>query len=338
MRDSRLIVAGVAGFILLAGSCAEPAIAQSAPETTGPYKVVMEMDPSLPEHTVYRPEQVSRVKGKLPVVAYGNGACANAGNAFENYLAEVASYGFLVVANGPINPAAPGRPPKPGQPFPPFPAPPKGETGPAAGSGRPPFQQSKTTQLYETMDWAKVQNATDGSPYKGKLDLASMAVMGQSCGGLQVLEAAGDPRVKTAVILNSGIIRNAVPLPEGESSAKGAPMRVPVAGLVLPGSPETLKKLHTPVIYVIGGESDIAFKNAEQDFSEIEAVPVFKANMDTGHNGTYWQPHGGKFAEVATEWVLWQLKGDKKAGAMFTGEECGLCTAPEWKVARKNWK
>ena len=333
MRASRRILPCVAGFILLAGSYGELAVAQSAPETTGPYKVVMEMDPSLAEHTVYRPEQVGSVKGKLPVVAYGNGACANAGNAFENYLAEVASYGFLVVANGPINPAAPGRPPKPGQPFPPFPAAPKGEKG--ARGGRGLFQQSKTSQLYDTMDWAKVQNGKDGSPYKGKLDIAAIAVMGQSCGGLQALEAAGDPRVKTAVILNSGIIRNTVPLPEG---AKGAEMRVPVAGLVLPGSPETLKKLHTPIIYVIGGESDIAFKNAEQDFSEIGAVPVFKANMDTGHNGTYWQPHGGKFAEVATQWLLWQLKGDKKASAMFNGDRCGLCKASEWKVARKNWK
>jgi hypothetical protein len=338
MRDSKYIQAGVAAFILLAGSCSERAIAQSAPETTGPYKVVMEMDASLPEHTVYRPEQVSRVKGKLPVVAYGNGACANAGNAFENYLAEVASYGLLVVANGPIDSKAPGRPPKPGQPFPPLPPPPQGDPSPANRGGRVPFQQSKTSALYETMDWANVQNGKDGSPYKGKLDITSMAVMGQSCGGLQALEAAGDPRVKTAVILNSGIIRNTVPLSEGEGQNKGAPMRVPIAGLVLPGNPETLKKLHTPIIYVIGGESDIAFKNAEQDFSEIEAVPVFKANMDTGHNGTYWQPHGGKFAEVATEWLLWQLKGDKKSGAMFTGKQCGLCKAPEWQVARKNWK
>lgn len=337
MNDSKRILVGMAGFILLGGSYAEQAFGQAAPETTGPYKVVMEMDPSLPEHTVYRPEQVSRVKGKLPVVAYGNGACANAGNAFENYLAEVASYGFLAVANGPIDPAAPGRPPKPGQPFPPFPSPPKDDKGANAG-GRAPFQQSKTSALYETMAWAKVQNGKEGSLYKGKLDLASIAVMGQSCGGLQALEAAGDPRVKTAVILNSGIIRNTAPLAEGESPAKGAPMRVPIAGLVLPGNPATLKTLHTPVIYVIGGESDIAFKNAERDFSEIEAVPVFKANMDTGHNGTYWQPHGGKFAEVATQWLLWQLKGEKKAGAMFTGEQCGLCMAPEWKVARKNWK
>jgi hypothetical protein len=187
------------------------------------------------------------------------------------------------------------------------------------------------------MAWAKVQNGKDGSPYKGKLDIASIAVMGQSCGGLQALEAAGDPRVKTAVILNSGIIRNTAPLPEGAGQTKGPAMRVPIPGLVLPGSPETLKKLHTPVIYVIGGESDIAFQNAEQDFSEI-GVPVFKANMDTGHNGTYWQPHGGKFAEVATEWLLWQLKGDKKASATFTGEQCGLCKVSEWKVARKNWK
>ena len=114
------------------------------------------------------------------------------------------------------------------------------------------------------------------------------------------------------MILNSGIIRNTVPLPEGEGQNKGAPMRVPIAGLVLPGNPETLKKLHTPVIYVIGGESDIAYKNAEQDFSEIGAVPVFKANMDTGHNGTYWQPHGGKFAEVATNGFSGNSKATRK--------------------------
>lgn len=66
MRHSGHMLAGVAGFILLGGCYVERAVAQSAPETTGPYTVVMEMDPSLPEHTVYRPEQVNRVKGKLP--------------------------------------------------------------------------------------------------------------------------------------------------------------------------------------------------------------------------------------------------------------------------------
>jgi len=91
------------------------------------------------------------------------------------------------------------------------------------------------------------------------LKLSAMAVMGQSCGGLQALEAAGDPRVKTAVILNSGIVR-----PGGGAAPR----------LSLPGTPETLKTLHTPVIYLIGGPSDIAHKNAETDFREIEGVPL----------------------------------------------------------------
>ena len=30
------------------------------------------------------------------------------------------------------------------------------------------------------------------------------------------------------------------------------------------------------------------------------------------------------------------LKGDKKAGEMFLGDKCGLCTDPEWKIERKN--
>ncbi len=106
----------------------------------------------------------------------------------------------------------------------------------------------------------------------------------------------------------------------------------------MPGTPETLKKLHTHVIYVIGGPKDVAYANAEKDFEEIGNIPLFVANLDVGHGGTQGQPHGGKFAEVATQWLLWQLKGDKKAGAMFTGEKCGLCQASEWKVKTKNWK
>jgi hypothetical protein len=294
---------------------------------------------------VYRPENLAQVTGKLPVVAFGNGACANAGNAFENYLAEISSYGFLVVANGPINPAAPGRPPRPGS----TPAQP-GAGGPGPGSGaaagrgaRGPMQQSSTSQLYETMEWAKAQNDDRQSPYYQKLDVAALAVSGQSCGGLRALEAAGDPRVKTAVIFNSGVIRGGM-IPGGQARAGGDPARAAAPGtpaipaLVLPATVESLKKIHTPIIYIIGGESDIAFKNAEADFADIAAVPVFKSNLDVGHNGTLWQPHGGKFAEVATQWLLWQLKGDQKAGAMFVGENCGLCQTADWKIQRKNLK
>src|SRR5580704_7147315 len=48
---------------------------------SGPYKTVMEMDAGLPDHTIYRPEDLSALNGtKLPVVVWGNGACVSAGN------------------------------------------------------------------------------------------------------------------------------------------------------------------------------------------------------------------------------------------------------------------
>jgi len=72
--------------------------------------------------------------------------------------------------------------------------------------------------------------------------------------------------------------------------------------------------------------------------THINHVPVFAANMDVGHGGTYSKPHGGEFAKVATSWLLWQLKGDKKAGKLFRGKTCGLSLDPDWKVEKKNMK
>jgi hypothetical protein len=74
-----------------------------------------------------------------------------------------------------------------------------------------------------------------------------------SCGGLQTLEIAPDPRVTTAVICNSGIL--------------GTP------GSGMPGMPNLTKdhllKLHTPALYILGGEKDIAYANVMDDFRRI---------------------------------------------------------------------
>jgi hypothetical protein len=108
----------------------------------------------------------------------------------------------------------------------------------------------------------------------------------------------------------------------------------------MPGMPNLTKnhlvKLHTPIIYILGGKSDIAYSNGMDDFKRINHVPAFVANLDVGHGGTYREPHGGEFARVATAWFKWQLKGDKEAGKMFTGEPCGLSREPGWKAEKKN--
>lgn len=260
---------------------------------TGPFPAIMVSDESLPTHTIFRPQDLSVFgkKNKLPVIAWGNGACANSPWEHVNFLSEVASHGFLVIAIGPM---------------------------PAEGERT--RDRSTSSQLSDAIDWALAQHKDKDSPYYKMIDVKNVAVSGMSCGGLQTLEIAPDPRVTTTVVYNSGI------LPSPNSGMPGMPSL----------AKDQLKKLHTPTLYMLGGESDIAYNNGMDDYRRIDHVPVYMANLDVGHGGTYQQPHGGEFARVATAWYLWQMKGDKKAAKLFSGEDCGLCSDPEWRFESKN--
>lgn len=261
---------------------------------TGAYPAVMVSDSTLPTHTVFRPKDLTPFgrKKRLPIVVWGNGACANSPWEHVNFLSEVASHGFLVIAIGPM---------------------------PAEGQRGGPRGPTESALLTEALRWATDQNSTRTSPYLGKLDTQKVAVAGMSCGGLQALEVAPDPRVTTVMICNSGILPS------------------PRAGM--PGMPslakDQLEKLHTPVIYILGGERDIAYGNGMDDVHRIEQVPVFAANLNVGHGGTYGRPHGGEFATVATAWLQWQLLGDRKAATMFEGDPCGVAKMEGWKVEKK---
>ena len=102
-------------------------------------------------------------------------------------------------------------------------------------------------------------------------------------------------------------------------------------------SKESLKTLHSPIAYFIGGPTDVAYPNAEDDFKRIEGVPVLKANINTGHMGTFAHPGGGWFAEAASAGLKWSLNGDEAAGSYFKGKDCKLCLDPVWSVERKNF-
>ena len=68
--------------------------------------------------------------------------------------------------------------------------------------------------------------------------------------------------------------------------------------------------MHGPIAYINGGPTDIAYKNALDDFSRLSRVPVFFGENGVGHGGTFWSaPNGGDYAKVATAWMSWQLKG-----------------------------
>lgn len=261
---------------------------------TGPYKAIMVTEPSLEAHTIFRPEDLSKFgkKNPLPILVWGNGACTNSPWEHQNFLSEIASHGFMIVAIG---------------------------HWPAEGA-RYNGPMSKTEQQIEGLDWAIAQNTDKNSPYYGKLDVNNIAAAGMSCGGLQTLVNAADERLKTIMICNSGAFINPA---------------TAVPNMPMPTKDE-LMNIHTPVLYLLGGPTDIAYENAMDDFVRINHVPVFAANYPVGHGGTYGQPHGGEFSVVALAWLEWQLKGDKEAGSLFTGTPCGLASRPDWTADKKN--
>ena len=304
---------------------------------TGRYKAIAVSNSSISTHTIYRPKDLSAFgdREKLPILAWGNGGCANSNSGHQNYLSEIASHGYLIVA---IGPAGGGR----GGP---------GAGGPAAGAPAP-----SGGTLLDAINWANAQNANPQSLYYRKIDTSKLAVFGHSCGGLQALEVSPDPRVKTTLVVDSGILntpgaaRGAAPGaaagPRGAAGPGGAAGGAPGAGRGgagggnLPGMPpltkEHLAKLHSPVFYLLGGETDIAYANGMDDFKRIEKLPAFVANKGVGHGGTFTQPHGGDWAMASVAWLQWQFRGDAEAGKLFTGNPPGLARKDGWTVDKKN--
>jgi hypothetical protein len=97
--------------------------------------------------------------------------------------------------------------------------------------------------------------------------------------------------------------------------------------------------VHGPVLLINGSDPDFMMATSAATFEMINNVPAFYgARHNAGHTATVFHPGGGEFANVASNWLLWTLKGDKLAGTMFVGKNCGLCTNPNWDVRSKGIK
>ena len=76
--------------------------------------------------------------------------------------------------------------------------------------------------------------------------------------------------------------------------------------------------------------------SSEATFNAIQSQPAFYgARKNAGHTATVDHPGGGEWANVASSWVRWQLKGNREAGKMFTGKDCELCTNTNWVTKSK---
>jgi hypothetical protein len=191
---------------------------------SGPYKAGFTTDPTLPEHIIYAPK-TPPVNVKLPVIVWGNWACFNAGEMFSVFLTEIASYGYLILANG-----------KPGRDFLNFSTktdPPNLSTINLWGPfGYAINETTKVQMLTDSIDWV----TKGGAAKYGNIDTAHIAAAGHACGGLEAYATSyHDSRVKLTVLFNSGVI--------------------------LHNTTSLLKELKAPVGYFLGGPFDIAYPN-----------------------------------------------------------------------------
>ena len=260
---------------------------------SGPYKAEAREEKTFPDAVIYKPVDLKAAvaaEGGLPVLVFANGGCNDTSLPHERMLTEVASRGYVVIALGSMQFSIDDR----------------------------PLKKSPNSQMTDAMDWIAAQNLTRKSEYFGTIDTDKIAVAGQSCGGAQALYNAGDPRVKTCVMVNSGM---------GDFEMSDA-------------SAANLKHLHSPILYLEGGPSDVAYANGCKDYERIDNVfAAFANHLTAGHVGDFGDIYGGSFAKMLTAWLDWQLKENEEQGRIFT--ESRLEDYPGWTTKAKDpsgWK
>lgn len=286
---------------------------EATPDTkgSGRYPALKEEDPGLPDHVIYRPADLSSVSGRnLGLYIWGNGGCVADGASARLHLLEIASHGYIAIAPGRIRSG-------PGATAPRLPS----GRGPVGDPPRLPAPQTYYESLIKAIDWALAENARSESSYYGLIDPEAIAVSGHSCGGLQAIQAGADPRVATTIVMFSGVFA------DGSN---------PIEGMTV--SKDMLEQVEGPMLYILGGPDDVAYPNGMDDFEKIDHTPVAVANIGVGHGGTFWEPNGGKAAQVVVDWLDWTLHSDADAGKTFTGDNCRLCGDPDWTYEAKNFE
>ena len=266
---------------------------------TGPFPSVRVEPATAPMHTLYHPGDLAKA-GKLPVILWANGNCRNTSVQYTRFLGEIASRGYLIVANGRNDIPYFGLPTL---------------VAPIPGDRRPIRAVNDPSLQIAGLDWAIAENARRGSPYYRRLDLANVVAMGQSCGGVQAFRAARDRRIRAVAVLNNWF-----------------PFESPDPIAVNPPLPDwSANKLNIPGAMFTGGPIDLAYVPAEKAFAAIPAgVPVVKLHMPAmGHSGAYHGPDP-RWTAAVVSWLDWIAKGSPEGKAAFAGPECRLCASGDF--------
>jgi hypothetical protein len=167
------------------GTCTPSKSGNLSVSGSGKYKVVVETnsDSAMTCGTIYRPEDLKGTE-KFPIFAWGEGACSRDGKSNSASMAEIASHGYFVIADGPLN------------------------GGNCASIGMPNTAADLPNMgkpLLGYIKWAIAENDKPCSAYFDALDGSKVAADGFSCGGLMASGTSADPIMTTYGITSSGM-------------------------------------------------------------------------------------------------------------------------------------
>jgi hypothetical protein len=159
------------------GTCTESEDTGGNASGTGPYDVVIETnsDEGIRCGTIFRPSTLGGEE-KFPIFVWGEGGCSQNGLSNQAAMAEIASWGYFIVADG-----TPG-----------------GNNACSGGQSGEAF--------LDYITWAIAENDKPCSAYYQSLDTTKIAADGFSCGGLMAENVAGDSRFTAIGITSSGLM------------------------------------------------------------------------------------------------------------------------------------
>jgi len=165
----------LAAAALFQGAFANPApeivARQGSGSGSGPYGPgTYKTDSSLSGHTIYYPTKAPTTE-KLPVLVWGNGACSTQGTSNSALLQNIASYGFIAIAEGAPN-----------------------------GGG-----SSNAQTMATAINWAA---KTAGTGNYATMDASKIMAAGFSCGGVEAEDNLQNANVKTVGVVSSGLQSN----------------------------------------------------------------------------------------------------------------------------------
>jgi len=258
--------------------------------TNAALPTVVEPATDLPGYNVYRPVDLDARGAPHPVVVWANGGCVRHDATWSSLLEQFAAAGYVVIA---------------------ITAPPDREVTME--------DRSTAEDQAKAIDWAIEQNAKDGGPFAGRLDVDRVAAAGNSCGGITSLVLASvDPRVRAVFVLSGSSV--------GPTATRDQ-------------AAEVMDKVTVPVGFAVGGDEDIAKLQARQDIDLLAAgIPGYVASRATGDHVTVSTDTGilDEVAEIGVNWMEFALFGDEDARAVLVDNPCRACARDLWTVQAKH--